>query len=292
MPVGSREQQPELTADIVIITVQYRNFQNTREFVTSLANLDDSTDCELIIVDNDASGASAGDLDLTRQTSPFPVHVLRPSQNLYYWGGAEFALAEFVSSQSRRPRWTIICNNDVTFLDRSFLTRLRSLDASQYPVVAPTIISETTGADQNPFLVRPAGALKRLKWRVYDVNYGLATTMLAIHGLAKQVTRPLRHILRHSTGGAARQQIYAPHGSFVILSEAFFERGGGLDTTIPMFAEELTIAVLAQRLSIPIWHLPDLRVSHREHSTTGARLTRAKYELERQARRHYYDLAV
>jgi len=291
-PAGSSEWRPGSTRDVIIITVQYSNFADTRTFVTSLAALDDSRHCELVIVDNDESGTGAADLESIRDMGPFPVHLMRPSRNLYYWGGAAYALEQLSKSAAPRPRWVIICNNDVTFADASFLARLRALDVVHFPIIAPTIVSEATGRDQNPFLIVPAGRLKRLKWRVYDVGYPIATTMLAIHGLAKRMAAPLSHALSRPAGEAKRRQIYAPHGAFVILSEAFFQRGGALDTTVPMFAEELTIAALAQRLSLPVWHVPELKVSHREHSTTGVGLTKPKYELERLARRHYYDLRV
>ncbi|MGI9043681.1 MAG: glycosyltransferase family 2 protein [Gemmatimonadaceae bacterium] len=84
----------------------------------------------------------------------------------------------------------------------------------------------------------------------------------------------------------------APHCACVILSAAFFERGGSLDTSIPMFAEELTLAAEAVRLRLPVRYVPTLGVLHREHSTTGAHLTREKYEMERAARRLYYSITA
>ncbi len=292
LPAGASERRPDATRDVIIITVQYHNFADTKSFVMSLASLAESRHCELVIVDNDESGAGSAELESIRGAGPFPINLMQSSRNLYYWGGAAFALGELSRSADARPRWVIICNNDVTFSDGSFLERLRSLDPARFAIIAPTIISEATGKDQNPFLVLPANGLKRLKWRVYDVSYPIARTMLAIHGLAKRFAAPLSRAVRSPSGEMKRRQIYAPHGAFVILSEAFFRRGGALDTTVPMFAEELTIAALARKLSLPVWYMPELKVSHREHSTTGARLTRSKYELERMARRHYYGLAL
>lgn len=286
------QHPPSASRDVTIITVQYRNLGDTTSFVTSLASLAGSTRCELVIVDNDESGAGSADLESIREAAPFSVQIMRSTRNLYYWGGAAFALDELSKSPAVPPRWVIVCNNDVTFSDVSFLERLRALDAEQFPIVAPTIISEATGMDQNPLLVLPPNGLKRLKWRVYDVSYPIATMMLAIHGVAKRIAAPLSRALRRPSVEETRRQIYAPHGAFVILSEAFFQKGGALDTTVPMFAEELTIAAQARELALPVWHVPELKVSHREHSTTGARLTRPKYELERMARRHYYDLAL
>jgi hypothetical protein len=66
--------------------------------------------------------------------------------------------------------------------------------------------------------------------------------------------------------------------------------GGRLDTTIAMYAEELSLAATADRLQLPVWHRTELEVIHRAHSTLGAGMTREKYEMEREARRHYFSL--
>lgn len=292
------DNQPgaETAPNIVIITVQYKNVADTASFVACLGLIEGIAGCELIIVDNDSTGADSAELQKICDNAPCALRLIRPRHNLYYWGGAAVAIEALSGSGLPPPHWVIVCNNDVDIEDPWFLRRLRLLDPSSYPIVAPTIISEATGKDQNPFLIEPAGPLKRLKWRIYDVDYRVATAMLATHRVLKHATMgvaarfsPFR---RARQGEAAQRKIYAPHGSFVIFSKAFFDSGAVLDTTVPMFAEELTLAAVAHDLKLGVWHVPDLKVSHREHSTTGVELTEPKYELERMARKHYFSLTV
>lgn len=287
-------QSGELAAamDIAIVTVQYNNLSDTTALLASLAAVEGAEDCELMVVDNSTLAAETLDRTTLSRLAPCPVHLLRPPANLYYWGGAEFALKSLYASANRTPAWVIICNNDVRIEDPLFLRRLRALDPSTHPIVAPRIVSLATGRDQNPLLRAHAGPLTLLKWRVYDLDYHVARTLLAIHGRMKRMVNPFtQRRRRKKTPPQPHQRIYAPHGAFMIFSAAFFERGGMLDTTVPMFAEELTIAALAERLNLPVWYCPELHVLHREHSTTGTRLTRAKYDMERFARRHYFGLA-
>ena len=287
---ATEEILDHVAPDILIITVQYGNFADTAALVASLSSADDVAGCEMAVVDNGAKNGGRGDLEALARSAPFPIHVLQPEGNLYYWGGAAHAL-ELLSKANDRPYcWVILCNNDVVIEDRSFFRRLRSLDGSRYPIVAPSVISVETGRDQNPLLAAPAGALKRLKWRIYDVDYRIAKWMLWTHGILKRLTHPVALAFPSKPLQQTEEKIYAPHGAFVILSAAFFERGGKLDTTIPMFAEELSLAATAERLQMPVWHRPELRVLHNAHSTTGPLLTAAKYDLERRARRHYYKL--
>lgn len=275
--------------EVVIITVQYNNFADTKAFVSSLAEQDDVERCRLLIVDNSLEH-NANELENLAAGLPFEAKVLRPDRNLYYWGGAEFALRKLRSGQETAPEWTMVCNNDIVFEDRRFVSQLTRLDSVENPIVAPSIISAGSGVQQNPMLQSPAPLLKKLKWRIYDVNFRIATTLLATHALVKNLTtsRSARVSTREH---GVRKIVYAPHGACMIFSNSFFERGGSLDTTVPMFAEELTIAAQARRIGMPIWYRPELRLIHREHSTTGHKLTREKYEMERMARRHYFSLA-
>ncbi len=268
---------------VVFVTVQYGNPADTEAFLESVGALDDSGACEVIVVDNAPGSSAARPLSQDRYT--FPVQTVAAPENLYYWGGAAFAIDGIRNDRGGLPRRVIICNNDVTIPQADFLQRLSQIDPDGFPIVAPAVISLASGRDQNPILSDPPRVLMRLKWRVYDVAYPVAKAMLAIHRTLVSQDRPARNTVPEGP-----RKVYAAHGAFVILSSVFFERGGSLDTHVAMFAEELSLAETARSLGLPIWYFPDLRVSHAEHSTTGAELTPEKYALERLARGRYYDL--
>lgn len=275
-----------MTRDVLIITVQYGNIEDTKALVESVAASRHTGALEMMIVDNGRVHDETA-LESIRKRAPFPVHIIRPEKNLYYWGGAARALALVSKANNHSYKWTIICNNDVVVENSEFFSRLRLLDVNRYPLVAPVIIDSETGRDQNPLLGTPPGTLKRLKWRVHDLHYLVAVSMLAINRLLGRLL-----VQRQPQQSDEKEQkIYAPHGAFVILSSMFFERGGKLDTTLPLYAEELSLAATAERLQLPVWHRLDLEVLHRAHSTLGTGITRAKYEMEREARRYYYRLS-
>lgn len=245
--------------------------------------------CEVIVVDNSTVADETSVVRTQDGPADFAVHTLRPPENLYYWGGAAFALQAFYGSSGPWPRWVVVCNNDVEVVDENFLQILERLDSATHPIVAPRILSQATSKDQNPLLEVYPSRLKRMKWRLYDLNYPLARALLAIHSVGSPFWTPSESAAGSRSSSPTPRRIYAPHGSCMIFSSAFFEKGGKLDTSVPLFAEELTIAALAEKLGLPVWYCPDIRISHREHSTTGHKLTRAKYEMERMARRRYYE---
>ena len=277
-------------ADITVVTVEYGNPADTASLAASLAALDGSEQIELLIVDNAPGEGAMESVERLNQAMPFPVRRLCPGSNLYYWGGAAYAIDVIRREREEAPRWVVVCNNDITVTNSDFLCILRATEPSLHPILAPAIISSVTGRDQNPVLDEPARFLKRAKWRAFDIAYPIARALLATHGfLVKR--RALRKVSRVPAGGAARnRKVYAAHGACVIFSARFFTAGGSFDTVVPLFAEELTLAEEAIRLDLPIFYFPSLAVEHREHSTTGTELTRANYELQRRAHRHYFSL--
>ncbi len=288
MNPGELSSAGNVRARIAIITVQYGNPADTEKFVESMMRLEDASDCELIIVDNAPDPAKVATFPSSLRDAAFTVRTLQAPRNLYYWGGANFALEQLEMSANPGIDWVVICNNDIEFKDGHFLRTLRSLDPDEHAIVAPRILSGTTGRDQNPLLRERPAMRTRLKWRLYDSGYLLAKAALSVQAAWRSV-RP--QALRAGLDVQSENRtVYAPHGSFVILSSEFFRRGGSLDLEVPLFAEELTLAVAAEKLGLSIWHVPSLQVIHWEHRTTGPALTRAKYRLEKLARRRYREI--
>jgi hypothetical protein len=131
------------------------------------------------------------------------------------------------------------------------------------------------------------GLLTRTRWRLYDSAYGIAQLLLSLRPIWLAAAKPFK---RRAKAEAVAAEIFAPHGACIVFSSEFFRRGGRLDTAVPLFAEELTIAAETSRLHVPVKYAPELRVTHREHTTTGRELTRFKYDLERKARKRFFEI--
>ena len=272
---------------VVIITVEYGNRGDTLSLVESLEKTEGYEAIELVIVDNSEQDVPF-DSKIAEASRRIRIRRLKPPDNLFYWGGANAALSElghFASDDE--PRWVVICNNDVTFSDGSFFTRLATLDPRSGGLIAPCIISAVTGRDQNPFMRKSPGFLTRARWKLYDSGYGMAQLLLSLRPVWLAAAKAFK---RSAVGELVAAEIFAPHGACVVVSSDFFRKGGRLDTAVPLFAEELTIATEAARLRVPVTYVPQLRVTHREHTTTGRQLTRFKYELERRARQRFYEM--
>jgi GT2 family glycosyltransferase len=202
------------------------------------------------------------------------VELLESSQNRGYFGGAKWALDQYLA-RHRPPDWIVVCNNDIVFDDAAFLNRLLANDPIAGGVLAPAVVSRLTGLDANPMMLKRPGRLRMFRYRLLLSTYYVA--WLA-QWLAPSV-RKMRNRLqgRPSTRRIGTTQIYAPHGSIFIFSRKFFEAGGFIDDGPFLYAEEIRVAEMCLRLGLPVIHDPELRVWHEENQTTGRMLSRSIY---------------
>lgn len=268
-------------SEVVFITVNYRKTKDTFQFVKSLSLLKDFERCVVLIVDNDSTDHSRKRLGELEEIFG-NVCVFPQESNLYYWRGAQFAVNELSVYAKKRFKWVVVCNNDIVIEQPNFILELLSLNSKEHGVIAPRIISRVTGLDQNPFKRRPLSRLEHMRLRLLFSSFYMYYLLVSVRRLYRLI------LPRVSTHSLAEGQIYAPHGSFVIFSQRFFEAGGYLETGFEMYAEELTTAEIVKGLGLGVTYFPSLYVIHNEHSTTGCGYTREKFRMHKDA----YDLFV
>lgn len=263
---------------VLIITVNYKGADATETFLRSVAALDAASLAHILVVENGSQDGSAERLRHVVQQFR-NVELLESSNNRGYFGGANWALQQDVA-RGQSPKWVIVCNNDIVFNDRQFLVKLLKRSAETEPVIAPAIIDRNTGIDSNPFLRRRPSCFRLWRCRFWLSNYYLMwfKQWLSPHVRALKS----RLSLRVSTIKADRSEfVYAPHGSFLIFSRAYFEAGGYIDDGFFLYAEELSVAEICRRLSIPVMHDPKLRVLHDAHRVTGRMCNRFTFDAGR-----------
>jgi GT2 family glycosyltransferase len=277
---------------IVIITVNYRGADSTALFLESASQLECFKSAHVIVVENGSCDGSAERLrPLVAQLDN--VELLESAINRGYFGGANWALQQYLTRGSRTD-WVIICNNDILFDDRQFLSKLFKREPENAQVIAPAIIARLTGLDCNPFLRKRLTAMQLRRYRFWYSNYYLTWIMQ----LLSPYVRILRHLFyfwRPKPQSKKCERIYAAHGSFLIFSRAYFDAGGYVDDGFFLYAEEFSVAEICLRLGLRVVYDPDLRVWHYGNRATGRRLNRSTFEHTRSGLRYAlkkYMLAI
>jgi len=239
------------------------------------------SDCELLVVDN-----SSGDDSVSRiaqAISDFTnVELLTSRQNRGYFGGAKWALEQYLA-QHPMPDWVIVCNNDIVFDDPGFLAKLLERNTAIFGVIAPSVISRLTEHDANPIIRRRPTLFRMWRYRLLLSNYRVAWLAQWLAPSVRKVRNSLYALKEDSD---SKTPIYAPHGSFIILSRRFFDAGGFIDDGFFLYAEEFCLAEMCRQLNLPIIHDPDLRVWHEEGQTLGRMLSRDTYAHQRNGFRY------
>jgi GT2 family glycosyltransferase len=268
-------------SNALIITVNFRHPECTLEFLKSATRLQGFIHCNVLVVDNNSEDESVARIQ--QAISEFSnVEVLASSQNRGYFGGAKWALQQYLA-QYRMPDWVIVCNNDIVFDDPGFLVILLDRDPATCGVIAPSVISRLTGHDANPCIRRRPTLFRMWRYRFLLSNYLIA--WLA-QWLAPAV-RKLRHRLNaRKEDGDGKTPIYAPHGSFMIFSRRFFDAGGFIDDEFFLYAEEFCVAEMCRQLNLPVIHDPNVRVWHEQGQTLGRKLSRDTYMYQKNGFRY------
>jgi len=259
----------------LIITVNFRQADCTRQFLNSASRLESFASCKVLIVDNNSADDSIP--RIRQAASEFRnVELLPASHNRGYFGAARWALDQYLEHHCP-PGWVAVCNNDIEFEDSLFLVKLWEKDPMSAGVIAPSIISGLTGYDANPSIRKRPSPFRMLRYRLWLANYYAMWFKQWLSPSVRIIKK--RHIMsrRIPTAQPVSQPIYAPHGSFVIFSRKFFEAGGFIDDGFFLYAEEFSIAEMSIRLRLPVIHEPTLRVRHKEGQSTGRMLSRDSY---------------
>ena len=250
--------------DILIITVNYKNTVVIENFVHSLEKLDHSNSVELVVVDSESTNETKENLQKLLQQSALKTLLIDSVSNTFYWGGVALALHTLDLDYANGPSWIIACNNDILFPQKEIFSKLKDLDSTKYHVIAPSILSTKTGENLNPYMAKPINVIGKLYYLIFYLN---PTTARLIYNIRKMSKKLFYSMFKKSIPKPGK--IYAPQGSFVIFSNNYFLRGGYIDDNFKIYGEEISTAEIASKNNLEIHFLPELLVSHIEHSSTG-----------------------
>jgi GT2 family glycosyltransferase len=252
---------------ILIIGVIYKTYQETLRYVESI-HIPVNADITLILVDNSITPAP---VDFMEKISHYPfLQYITTGKNLGYFGGAREGLKFFLSGSARYPDWIFVTNVDICFTP-GFLEKLIDTEVPEnLGIVAPSIISQKWNADYNPKIPVRYTRKNILKYQILYSNFLIQNVFLTVAYLKKWI------IGRRKPAGKRNEQempetrkIYAPHGSCMIFTKSYFEKGGNLDLPNFLFGEEVLVAETCREKGLDIIYDPSFIIRDFEHASIG-----------------------
>ena len=248
---------------ILHIMVNYNSDEDTIRCLKSIASSKQqstTTDVEVMVVDN--STVKSGKLQEAASVLNLSIEILN-SDNVGYFGAFKAALETKGYGQIMHYDHVIISNVDIVLSEDFFTTLQRQNIDSDIGVIAPSIISNQRHNDLNPKIMH-----KPKKSRLF-LNYVLFKYPL----LFKYYVKLSDQKIKHTQSEKKKRIIYAPHGSFIIFNQIFFQKGGTIDYPIFLFGEEIYVAETVNALGLKVQYEPDIKVFDYDHGSTSKEKT-------------------
>jgi GT2 family glycosyltransferase len=133
-------------------------------------------------------------------------------------------------------------------------------------IVGPDVISTLNGQHQNPYIPERISRKKMEFFRDISSNILKYNTFLLAYYLKNKLVGLVQKAARSYEKG---REVYSIHGSFMVFSNHFFEKGGHFTYGSFLFGEEIFVGEIARMNNLRVVYDPAFRIIHREHATTG-----------------------
>ena len=245
------------------IAIYCVNYHSCDRLVNYLASIDQAVKnaqgevaVEVIAVDNSVPAEV-----ISYAPEGFVLHTLASGENKGYFGAVRLGMEQF---SPMTYDYVIISNVDVV-MDKAFFSQLMGTAVDDKTGwIAPQIYSDAEHRDRNPKIMRRYAKRKlqvlKIKFRFPLVNW------IYNHTLYKS-----KKLMSHERG-----EIYAGHGSFIILTKRYFEACGIINYPVFLFCEEIYLGEECQQHGLKVIYEPGIRVNDAEHASTGT-FRRSKY---------------
>lgn len=244
---------------IAMVGVSYLTNQQSSAWIDSIVGASSGHSIDIFLVNNSAAIAPMsldhGDLQGCR------LQVIEAPDNPGYFGGAYKALKNL---SLEAYDFVVVSNVDLVFTSKTFFSSMTTyVQEKDIGVLAPSIVSGISKKDSNPYMLGRPSRMRMLFYSFIFSNY-LTAQAYSLLGLLKKML-----VGGSEGGGAAASLMYAPHGSCIIFSKEFFQRGGSLQYGAYMYGEEVFVGEWCRRLGLKVKYAPELSVYHEESVSTG-----------------------
>ncbi len=183
--------------------------------------------------------------------------------NLGYLGAAQAVVNKL--SNIKTYDYVAITNVDI-LMEEQFLSNLSRLQLpSNVAWIAPSIYSLALKLDRNPSVTR---RYTKTKLRLLKLTYNKYILGLYEKLYYKRKIKPI--------GKSPEMNIYAGHGSFILLTKEFFTHYETINYPMFLYGEELYFAELIYKAKLKVRYIPSLIIRDFEHVSTST-LHKDKY---------------
>ena len=256
---------------ICILSVCHNSYPEALIFLNSIYKSIKKTDADLVFffIDN-SSKIKANQVNLIKSFNlKFDLRYTK-CENLGYYPSISFVIDK---CKINLLEYDYVClsNVDLQVNNDFFKNLLNIKNINSIGIYAPSIYSKVLSLDRNPKIyARPSSFKLKLNKFLYSSSITYALLQL-INIMRLNVGKIIKSILKVSNKNflPTQNNIYAPHGSFVILTKEFIKRIEKIDFPVFLFCEEIYLGEMANQHGLIVQYRPDLLVNDSEHVSTS-----------------------
>ncbi|MFT8812566.1 glycosyltransferase [Oenococcus sp.] len=247
--------QPQLG----IATINYLNWQDTIEMVTSLKK-QSLQDFHLVIVDNGSNNDSMTQLSKQYAADP-QISLIESKKNLGFAKANNLAI-ELLKKKYELEK-VLIINNDLIFQDDSYLAKLSQIRYASDVGAVGTSILTATGFQQNP--VYDVTTLLRLLEQNWDFFF--FPLFHWRHNLFRKISQWAGKP-RPERGDYERNKSFILHGAAILLTENYLSWSKGFYPKTFLYFEENILHIIFEKAGLKMCFQPISGIYHKEDQSS------------------------
>lgn len=251
---------------VAVVAICYNAYSDTIKFLNSIHSASEKVndlDLEVIVCDNSTNGT--GLEELSSEILNYGYRYIKLDNVGYF---PAFFKGFKALNDSDQIDWDFVIVSNVDLLiDGDFFVNLNNCEFSRdVGVVAPSIISKQTNEDINPKIFKRPKRNKLLM-----LYFGFQRLWFYKFYVWLSINRAKRRGKKQTRGEAypSGTVMYAAHGSLMIFTSSYLEKGASLDYPRFLFGEEVFVAEEARLKKLLTVYSPELKVYDNEHGSTS-----------------------
>lgn len=256
----------------IFVVLHYKTLEDTIECIKSLESIDYNK-IKIVIVDNASNNGSIESLE-DKYKNNNKIHIIKSKINLGFAKGNN--LGFIYAKEKLNANYICLLNNDTIINDKNFVNKcIEEYYKEDYHILGPDIISLVDFKHQNLH--------KNSVWTIKDSITDIIMTSTYIYmPIVNRVIRKTRKIISNIKKDKKQNQVNCEnkkiilkndkqgvlHGCCLIFSPIYVERFDGLYNKTFMYREEVILNLIAHKLNLKMEYNPELKVFHKEGSST------------------------
>lgn len=240
---------------IAIFCVNYNSYDECEKFIQSVnlaaKQVSSKVQINIYVIDNTTNDYQAINI---QNSTHCQVKVFEDHNNVGYFGGIRRMMSSLDCLQFD---YSIISNVDVQLSSTFFEQLFEINDITNVGWIAPQIYSTDENRDRNPKILHRY-SLNKLKVLKLFYKYPLLNLLYTL-------TVYKRKKMQNYSAGT---EIYAGHGSFIILTQEYIRRSGIIDYPVFLFGEEIYLGEKCREYNLKVVYEPQIKVIDSEHAST------------------------